>query len=70
MILRKWEDLPKEMQTDEVREYYEILEKKKFSLVLKRIFDLVVSAIMLIILSPVFLILAIAIKIDSRGPVF
>ena len=70
MILRKWEDLPKEMQTDEVREYYEILKKKRFSLVTKRIFDLVVSAIMLIILSPVFLILAIAIKIDSRGPVF
>lgn len=70
MILRKWEDLPKEMQTPEVREYYDFLVKKKLSLVFKRTFDIVVSAIMLIILSPVFLILAIAIKLDSRGPVF
>ncbi len=37
---------------------------------MKRIFDIVVSAIMLVVLSPVFIILAIAIKIDSPGPVF
>ena len=49
---------------------YDVLKKKTLSLVVKRIFDIVVSAIMLIILSPVFLVLAIAIKIDSRGPVF
>ena len=28
MILRKWEDLPKEMQTPEVKEYYDILKKE------------------------------------------
>lgn len=70
MILRKWENLPSEMQSDEVRRYYDILKKKRAALVLKRIFDIVVSAIMLILLSPVFLILAIVIKLDSRGPVF
>ena len=70
MMLKKWEKLPPEMQTEEVRAYYDILEKKKVSLFFKRMFDIVVSFIMLIILSPVFLILAIAIKIDSRGPVF
>lgn len=70
MILRKWEELPTEMKTEEVREYYDILKKKKGSLLCKRIFDIVISAIMLIILSPVFLILAVAIKLDSRGPVF
>ena len=58
------------MQTEEVRWYYDILCKKKFSLAMKRLFDIVVSALMLVILSPLFLILAIAIKIDSRGPVF
>ena len=68
--MRKWDKLPLEMQTEEVRYYYNLLQKKKFSLALKRLFDIVVSAIMLIILSPVFLILAIAIKIDSPGPVF
>ena len=70
MMLKKWEDLPPEMQCDEVREYYDILKKKQVSLFFKRTFDIVVSLIMLIILSPVFLILAIAIKIDSPGPVF
>lgn len=70
MMLKKWEDLPKEMQTEEVREYYDALKGKKFSLFLKRAFDVFVSAFMLILLSPLFLILAIAIKIDSRGPVF
>ena len=70
MMLKKWENLPPEMQTEEVRKYYDILKKKQVSLFFKRIFDIVASSIMLLILSPVFLILAIAIKIDSRGPVF
>lgn len=70
MILKKWEDLPKEMQTDEVRKYYDILKKKQTSLFFKRAFDIVVSLIMLIVLAPVFLVLAVAIKIDSKGPVF
>ena len=70
MILRKWEDLPKEMQKPEVKEYYDLLSKKKFQLVLKRIFDIVVSFTLLSLLSPLFLILAIAIKLDSKGPVF
>lgn len=70
MLLKKWEQLPPEMQTDEVRKYYDILKKKQVSLFFKRMFDIVVSSLLLIILSPVFLVLAIAIKIDSKGPVF
>lgn len=70
MILRKWEDLPPEMQIPEVKKYYDILKKKKCSLFFKRLFDIGVSFLLLAILSPFFLILAIAIKIDSRGPVF
>ena len=70
MILKKWEELPEQLQTQEVRPYYELLKKKQGSLLLKRMFDVVVSAIMLIVLCPVFLILAIAIKLDSPGPVF
>ena len=70
MILRKWESLPPEMQTEEVRKYYDILQKKKCALFFKRVFDIVVSLMMLVMLSPVFLILAIAIKLDSKGPVF
>ena len=65
-----WEKLPPQMQTEAVKPYYEILQKKQISLIFKRLFDIVVSIIMLLILSPVFLVLAIAIKLDSKGPVF
>jgi lipopolysaccharide/colanic/teichoic acid biosynthesis glycosyltransferase len=58
------------MRTEAVRPYYRALQKKAGSLLLKRIFDIVASFLMLLILSPFFLILAIAIKIDSPGPVF
>lgn len=65
-----WEKLPPRMQTEAVKPYYEILQKKQISLIFKRLFDIVVSLIMLLILSPVFLVLAIAIKLDTEGPVF
>jgi lipopolysaccharide/colanic/teichoic acid biosynthesis glycosyltransferase len=68
--MKKWEELPIEMQVEEVGPYYEALKRKQFSLFLKRAFDIVVSFLMLVILSPVFLILALAIKLDSPGPVF
>lgn len=70
MLIKKWDKLPQNMQNEAVRPYYEKLRKKNFSLFCKRCFDFFVSSIMLIILSPLFLILALAIKIDSKGPVF
>lgn len=70
MLVKKWERLPEKMRCEAVYPYYKILRKKNFSLFFKRVFDIFVSFIMLLILSPLFLILAIAIKIDSRGPVF
>lgn len=70
MILRKWEDLPGNMKNESVRRYYESLNKKRFTLLAKRIFDLLVAIIALIIISPLILILSIAIKMDSKGPVF
>lgn len=36
----------------------------------KRLFDIVVSVLALIVLSPLFAIIAVAIKLDSKGPVF
>ncbi len=70
MLIKKWDKLPQNMQNEAVRPYYEKLRKKNFSLFCKRCFDFFVSSIMLIILSPLFLFLALAIKIDSKGPVF
>lgn len=70
MMLKKWEALPDSMRTETVRPYYDILQKRKCSLVLKRCFDIAVSLVLLLLLSPVFLVLALAIKLDSPGPVF
>ena len=70
MKIVKWEQLPADMQTEEVRKYYDILKKKKVGLFFKRAFDLVASLLAIVVLSPVYLILAIAIKLDSPGPVF
>lgn len=69
-ILRKWEDLPEYMRCDEVREYYNILYKKKFSILIKRILDYILGIFLLIVLSIPMLIIAVMIKIDSPGPVF
>ena len=70
MMLKKWENLPDEMRNEEVRKYYDILKKKRFSLFWKRVFDVTVSMITLVVLAPLFLFLAIAIKLDSKGPIF
>ena len=70
MILKKYNDLPENMKNDKVKEYYDILSRKKVNLFLKRFFDSMMSLILLIILSPIFLILAIWIKLDSKGPIF
>ncbi len=70
MRLCPWDKLPEQMQTPEVRPYYEILRKKQGSLVLKRCFDVVASLIMIVLLSVVLLVLAVWIKLDSKGPVF
>ncbi|MBO5746227.1 MAG: sugar transferase [Clostridia bacterium] len=70
MILKEWDRLPEEFRNKSVKEYYDILCNRKFSLVLKRLFDIFVSFAMLLVLMPVFIVIAVIIKIDSRGPVF
>lgn len=69
-MLRRWEDLPDFMKTDDVRPYYNVLKKKKISLILKRAMDLVGGIILLVLLAIPMVIIAVWIKIDSVGPVF
>ena len=69
-MLRQYNKLPKNMQNKKVKEYYDILKKKRIYLFVKRTFDIIASFLLLIILSPVFLAISIMIKIDSKGPVF
>lgn len=47
-------------------EQYKLEQKQKTQ---KRIFDVIISTIAIIITSPIMLIIAIAIKIDSKGPI-
>ena len=69
-MLKKWDDLPDFMRIDEVRPYWEILNKKRVQLIIKRFFDIVVAFILLILFAIPMTIIAILIKRDSNGPVF
>lgn len=69
-MLKNWNELPEYMRTDEVRPYYDLLQKKKISLFFKRVFDIVVSLIMIILCSPFLLIISILIMKDSNGGIF
>lgn len=66
----KYKDLPKEFQNDAVKKYYEIVSRKKISLLFKRIFDIIFSILILLILFIPIIIISIVIKLDSNGSVF
>lgn len=67
--MKKWENLPKELQIEEVREYYDALQLHKGGLLAKRIFDIIMSSILLVFVSPILLVSGALIKLDSPGPV-
>lgn len=69
-MLKRWEELPNFMRTPEVRPYWERLYKKRWQLELKRAFDLCVAITVLIVTAIPMAVIAIAIKLDSQGPVF
>ncbi|MBQ6152596.1 MAG: sugar transferase [Ruminococcus sp.] len=70
MILRPFEKLPRKLRTEEVKKYYDILDQKRFSLVLKRCFDVFVSVILIILLLIPMAVISVIIKCTSPGPVF
>lgn len=69
MILLPFDRLPSELRCDEVKSYYDILDKKRFSLILKRITDVILALIILVLLLLPMAIIAIVIKCNSKGPV-
>ena len=69
-MLNKWSALPGKMKREAVKPYYILLRKKESDLRLKRMLDFFLAIFLTVILSPVMLVTAIAIKLDSRGPVF
>lgn len=58
------------MKNEPTLRYWELLRRRRFSLAAKRAFDLAAAFMILAVLSPFFLLLALAVKLDSRGPVF
>lgn len=66
--MKKWNQMPYRMQNNDVKIYYDILKKKKFSFFLKRCFDIVFSLFLLVLLFPLFIIIFVVVKIDSKGP--
>lgn len=70
MVLRKWDDLPEFMKTEEVRPYYEVLNRRRGSLILKRMVDFVGGVVLLVLLAIPMAIISVLIKLDSPGPVF
>lgn len=69
MRICPFEQLPPELQTPEVREYYLLLKKKRGYFVLRRILDVIIALILILVLLPFYLITAAAIVIDSGWPV-
>ena len=69
-MLRDWDKLPTWMKCPEVKEYYDILEKRKLSLKVKRIFDITVASVLLIVLAIPMIVVAMMIKLDSQGLCF
>ena len=70
MVLKKWDELPDFMKTEEVKPYYEVLKKKRLSLFFKRAVDLVGGVVLLVLLAIPMAVIAALIKLDSPGPVF
>ena len=69
MILLPFDKLPRKLQCDEVKKYYDILDKKRPSLVMKRVMDIILSLIMIVLLILPMAVIAIIIKLTSKGPV-
>ena len=68
-MMRKWDELPAFMQTDEIRAYWESLNQKRGQLLLKRTFDVSAALVLTAVLSVPMAVIAVLIKLDSPGPV-
>ena len=69
-MIRRFEELPKELRLSEVKPYFEYLDSKRISLFFKRLFDIIIAFIVLVILSPIMLVSGVLVGVTSKGPVF
>ena len=68
-MLKKWDRLPEYMRTDAVRPYYDILKKRRLSLMVKRTFDFTISVVLAVALLPVMAAISVGIMAGSKGGV-
>ena len=68
--MRRFEDLPEDMQTPEVKEYYDCLKSRCVYRFVKRAFDIAAASVLTVILAIPMAVIALRIKASSPGPVF
>ncbi|MCR5692039.1 MAG: sugar transferase [Eubacterium sp.] len=68
--MKSWDKLPKDLQIEAVRPYYDQLNRHRGGLLAKRIMDFILGLILLIILSPFLLIIGVLVGLTSPGGVF
>ncbi|MDD6223131.1 MAG: sugar transferase [Lachnospiraceae bacterium] len=68
--MRRFEDLPEDMRTPEVKEYYDCLVSRRAYRFLKRAFDIAAASVLTVILLIPMAVIAVRIKMSSPGPVF
>jgi lipopolysaccharide/colanic/teichoic acid biosynthesis glycosyltransferase len=69
LFLRKMKKAQQGSATPRIEEYAPS-QGFQLGLLTKRVFDMLISSVALLLLSPVFLLIALAIKLESSGPVF
>ena len=70
MLLKRWDNLPENMKTEQVKPYYDIISKKRISLFFKRVTDIILALLMIIVFSIPMFVIALVIVLDSKGGVF
>jgi len=68
--MKKWEQLPEELQIEEVRPYYEHLMKHRAALMMKRVCDVALACVLFLILLPILVIVGLLVGVTSKGGVF
>ena len=69
-MMKDWNALPEFLRREEVRPYWELLQKKRGQLLLKRGLDILLGLVLLVILAIPMGIIAALVKAGSPGPVF
>lgn len=69
-FLKKVKKFSGPLQVNKTTSTDPINKRSDLSMISKRIFDIIISSILIICSLPIFLLIALAIKLESRGPVF